>query len=237
MLTRPLPRCRQNLQRRVAQPQSTNRSLPCCKQKEIFKWPKYNCRHSERDGEGGRHLSLSPSLPLCGCVTLTTRRPCRACPRNCRSPAARQCADASACDILWLRVSDLKMAAISLVLLECVTLLGPPFPSLPLPRPLLLSVWLTDTSWPKSSNGFWRMTYVPAMYHSFTQYSQAQFGPYCILSNFFLIGQLEHSVRQQLKLSRTARAKYFATQLVAAQIVYNLPRLIIIYSDRILAPS
>lgn len=87
------------------------------------------------------------------------------------------------------------------------------------------------------------MTYVPAMYHSFTQYSQAQFGPYCILSNFFLIGQLEHSVRQQLKLklklklSWTARAKYFATQLVAAQIVYNLPRLIIIYSDRILAPS
>lgn len=128
MLTRPLPRCRQNLQRRVAQPQSTNRSLPCCKQKEIFKWPKYNCRHSERDG-GGRKTSLSPSLPLCGCVTLTTRRPCRACPRNCRSPAARQCADASACDILWLRVSDLKMAAISLVLLECVTLLGPPLPS------------------------------------------------------------------------------------------------------------
>lgn len=80
------------------------------------------------------------------------------------------------------------------------------------------------------------MTYVPAMYHSFTQYSQAQFGPYCILSNFFLIGQLEQ-LRQQLKLSRTARAKYFATQLVAAQIVYNLPRLIIIYSDRILAPQ
>lgn len=80
------------------------------------------------------------------------------------------------------------------------------------------------------------MTYVPAVYHSFTQYSQAQFGPYCILSNFFLIGQLEQ-LRQQLKLSRTARAKYFATQLVAAQIVYNLPRLIIIYSDRILAPS
>lgn len=63
MLTRPLPRCRQNLQRRVAQPQSTNRSLPCCKQKEIFKWPKYNCRHSERGGEGGRHLSLH--LYLC----------------------------------------------------------------------------------------------------------------------------------------------------------------------------
>lgn len=83
------------------------------------------------------------------------------------------------------------------------------------------------------------------MYHSFTQYSQAQFGPYCILSNFFLIGQLEQ-LRQQLKLklklklklSRTARAKYFATQLVAAQIVYNLPRLIIIYSDRtLLAPQ
>lgn len=76
-------------------------------------------------------ISLSLSLPLCGCVTLTTRRPCRACPRNCRSPAARQCADASACDILWLRVSDLKMAAISLVLLECVTLVGSPFPSPP----------------------------------------------------------------------------------------------------------
>lgn len=81
------------------------------------------------------------------------------------------------------------------------------------------------------------------MYHSFTQYSQAQFGPYCILSNFFLIGQLEQlrqqlKLRLKLKLSRTARAKYFATQLVAAQIVYNLPRLIIIYSDRtLLAPQ
>lgn len=89
-------------------------------------------------------ISLSPSLPLCGCVTLTTRRPCRACPRNCRSPAARQCADASACDILWLRVSDLKMAAISLVLLECVTLVGPPFPSFPsLVFYFCLSGWLT----------------------------------------------------------------------------------------------
>lgn len=78
------------------------------------------------------------------------------------------------------------------------------------------------------------MTYVPAMYHSFSQYSQAQFGPHCIVSNFFLIGQLEQLRQQQqlkLKLSRTARAKYFATQLVVAQIVYNLPRLIIIYSD------
>lgn len=84
-----------------------------------------------REMEREEDISLSPSLPLCGCVTLTTRRPCRACPRNCRSPAARQCADASACDILWLRVSDLKMAAISLVLLECVTLVGSPFPSPP----------------------------------------------------------------------------------------------------------
>lgn len=87
------------------------------KVKEIFKWPKYNCTYAIYMYACKIEMCICKceceyECGVCGClcelvgvdVLLTIQRPCRACPRNCRFPAARRCADALACDILWLRV-------------------------------------------------------------------------------------------------------------------------------------